>query len=526
MKNFFNFRNIIFILVFIVGVVLSIPTLFDTDGRKISLGLDLQGGLSILLGVKVDDAIKNAYSSLASQINNEAHSNDIVVDNIKALDNYLTFELIDVSKKNKMDEFLKSLQGLDIAYNGGNYNIKFTKAKEQEIKDTAITQAVSIIRDRIDIFGLSEPSVTKQGDDNILVQLPGIKTTQQEQEALDLIMRPAFLKMMAVDEDRVARVNEITTLEAQSYGDVVLDFINEPNSKILLKSIPVLDGTQITDARVSYNNNTMQRTIVFSLNSVGSKIFGEFSANNIGKRMAIVLDDKVYSAPTIRERISGSAQISGDFTPSEASNIAIALRSGALSAPLELLEKRSIGPSLGADSIQSSLVALFGAFAVIVVFMVIYYGIAGLIAVSALFVNIVGIIGLMSLFEATLTLPGMAGIVLTIGMAIDANIIINERIREALRRGDSVVKSISFGYINATRAIFDANNTTLIIAVLLYAYGTGSIKGFAITMGIGIFISIITAIIGTHGVYLWLGNKINNTKRLYLWFGVKNKESK
>lgn len=329
--------------------------------------------------------------------------------------------------------------------------------------------------------------------------------------------------MMAVDEDRNARVLTMSDEEARGFGDVILPFVENMESKILLKEIPILDGSMLTDARVAFDHQTNEPVISFSLNSVGAKIFGDFSGNNIGKRMAVVLDNKVYSAPVIRERIGGgSGQISGSFTAEEAKNVAIALRSGALSAPLELLEKRSIGPSLGADSIKSSLIALFGAFLVIIIFMIIYYGFAGVIAVIALFVNILVIIAVMSLFGATLTLPGMAGIVLTIGMAIDANIIINERIRESLRKGENIVKSISFGYINATRAIFDANNTTLIIALLLYIYGTGPIKGFAITMGIGIIASIITAIIGTHGIYLWLGDKINHSKRLNFWFGIKN----
>lgn len=522
MISFFNTRTNIFIFIFIFGLLLSIPSLFNTSGHKISLGLDLQGGVSMLFSVNLNDAIVNKYAVIASQINNEAHNKNILLDSIRSSDNNIYFELIDISKKKLLDEILNNIEGIVSEEINNKYTIKFSKNEEVFIKDSTIKQAIDVIRKRINIFGLTEPSVTKQGYNNILVQIPGIKNADEEREALDLIMRPAFLKMMAVDELKNDRVEYISDNEAREYGDIILPFVNNPDNKILLKEIPILDGSQITDARVAKDNNTNLPIIVFTLNSVGAKVFANFSGNNIGNRMAIVLDNKVYSAPVINERIGGgSGQISGAFSEEEASNIAIALRSGALNAPIDLLEKRSVGPSLGADSIKSSLIALFGAFLSIIIFMIFYYGIAGIIAVIALFVNILCIIAIMSLFQATLTLPGMAGIVLTIGMAIDANIIINERIRESLRKGNDIIKSISFGYVNATRAIFDANNTTLIIAILLYAYGTGPIQGFAITMGIGICVSIITAIIGTHGIYMWLGGKINNTNNIKYWFGIK-----
>lgn len=527
MKQFFNIRTIVFLALFAFGAIFSIPSLFNTAGKKITLGLDLQGGINFLLGVDSNEAIKSRYSLIATQINYETHDKNILIDSLKTLENGVRFELLDSAQEGALDEILGKIQGIIIERQNLTYNLSFTKEEMLLIKNSAIDQAVDTIRNRLDIYGLTEPSITKQGEDGILVQLPGIKSQEEEQNALDLIIRPAQLKMMAVDEERNARVSTISEIEASGFGDVILPFVDfvsgESSDKILLKEIPILDGSMITDARVAYDERG-QPVISFTLNSIGAKIFGDFSGANVGKRMAVVLDNKVYSAPVIRERIGGgSGQISGSFSAEEAKNIAIALRSGALSAPLELLEKRSIGPSLGADSIKSSLIALLGAFGIIIVSMVVYYGFAGVIAVSALFVNVLAIISVMSLFGATLTLPGMAGIVLTIGMAIDANIIINERIREALREGKNIVQSISFGYINATRAIFDANNTTLIVALLLYIYGTGPIKGFAVTMGIGILASIITAIIGTHGIYLWLGEKINDTKRLNFWFGIRLK---
>lgn len=527
MKKFFNPRTLVFLALFAFGAIFSIPSIFDTNGYKITLGLDLQGGIYFLLGVDANEAIKSRYSLIATQINYETHDKNILIDSLKTLDDGIRFELLDLAQRDELEKLLDNIKGIIIAESNGIYEISFSKEEMILIKNSTINQAVDTIRNRLDIYGLTEPSITKQGEENILVQLPGIKSQEEEQNALDLIIRPAQLKMMAVDEDRNARISVISESEANSYGDVILPFVDfasgESSDKILLKEIPILDGSMITDARVAYDERG-QPVISFSLNSIGAKIFGDFSGANVGKRMAVVLDNKVYSAPVIRERIGGgSGQISGSFSAEEAKNIAIALRSGALSAPLELLEKRSIGPSLGADSIKSSLIALLGAFGIVIAFMVVYYGFAGVIAVSALFVNILAIIAVMSLFGATLTLPGMAGIVLTIGMAIDANIIINERIREALRSGKNIIQSISFGYVNATRAIFDANNTTLIIALLLYIYGTGPIKGFAVTMGIGILASIITAIIGTQGIYLWLGEKINATKNINFWFGIRLK---
>ena len=522
MKYRFNIKLIVFIFAFAFGLLLTIPSVFGTKGPKVVLGLDLQGGLSSLFNVNLNEAIKNKYSVIASRINAESNDKNVLLDYIKSNPKDITFELIDISQKDSMDNILKNIQGIDIVYNNGKYLIRFSKEEESLIKESVMQQSVDILRDRINIFGLTEPSITRQGKENILIQLPGIKDASEEKRIMELILRPAFLKMMAVDEDRINLLDSMDSNEAKKFGDVILPFINNPDSKILLKEIAILDGSQITDARVMYDGATNNPIVSFTLNYSGSRIFADFSGNNIGKRLAIVLDNKVYSAPVINERIGGgTGQISGNFTLEEASNIVIALKSGALSAPLELLEKRTIGPSLGDDSIKLSMIALVGAFLSIIIFMVVYYNLAGMISVIALFVNILIIIAVMSLFGATLTLPGMAGIVLTVGMAIDANIIINERIREAIYAGNNALKSISFGYANATRAIFDANNTTLIIAVILYFYGTGPIKGFAVTMGIGIIASIITAIIGTHGVYLWLGNKILNSKNINFWFGLK-----
>jgi preprotein translocase subunit SecD len=493
-------------------------------GPKIKLGLDLRGGLHMLLGVDTKEAIKSKYKSIASSIKYFTDDNDIVIDNLRVGNGGVSFILLDNSEESHLDDMLNKITGL-IINKGTKLKYKLTLTKK-EIKDTeqyAVKQAVDTIRNRLDQFGLSDPTVARQGKDKVLVELPGIKTQAEEQRARKLIAKAAHLQLMAVDEKRADQVYNMSNAEAQSYGDVILRGAKNSKEKYLVKAVPILDGSMLTDAKVGFDNMN-QPVINFSLNSEGAKIFGDFTGKSVGKHLAIVLDNKVYSAPVIRERIGGgSGQISGGFSVQEAHDVAIALRSGALLAPVKLLEKRSIGPSLGAESIRESMVALISGFVLVVLFMILYYGYAGVIADVALVINLFIIIALMALFGATLTLPGMAGIVLTVGMSVDANVIINERIRELLREGKSVAVAIEKGYTNAMSAILDANITTLIAAVILYAYGTGPIKGFAVTMSIGILASMLTAILGTHGVYQSLMPVIERAKRLKIWFGIKVK---
>ncbi|MRI59343.1 MAG: protein translocase subunit SecD [Epsilonproteobacteria bacterium] len=515
-----NWRFIVFVLVFVAGVALSLPSLLGlSQGPKITLGLDLQGGLHMLLGVDTEAAIKSKIKSIASSIKYYAEENDILLEDLRIEGDSVTFKLLDEEDAPKMDTFLREQKGLKIQKEGLSYRVSLTPQEIEAVKEYAIKQAVDTIRNRLDQFGLAEPTVAKQGKEKILVELPGIKTPEQEQRVRKLIAKAAHLQLMAVDEERQARVNQMSPEEAAEYGDIILQ--DRHGRKYLVKEIPILDGSMITDARVAFDQNN-QPVINFTLNSEGARIFGDFTAKNVGKRLAVVLDNTIYSAPVIRERIGGgSGQISGGFSVEEAHDVAIALRSGALLAPVYMEEKRSVGPSLGADSIRQSMIALISGFVLVVIFMVAYYGIAGLIADVALIANLFLIIGVMALFGATLTLPGMAGIVLTVGMAVDANVIINERIRELLREGVSIKKAIEQGYKNAMSAILDANITTLIAAVVLYAYGTGPIKGFAITISIGILASMLTAIVGTHGIYEALLPKIERSRNLKLWFGIK-----
>ncbi|GAA8420365.1 protein translocase subunit SecD [Helicobacter pylori] len=501
------------------------PSLLETKGPKITLGLDLRGGLNMLLGVQTDEALKNKYLSLASALEYNAKKQNILLKDIKSSLEGISFELLDEDEAKKLDALLLELQGhsqFEIKKEAEFYSVKLTPLEQEELRKNTILQVIGIIRNRLDQFGLAEPVVIQQGREEISVQLPGIKTLEEERRTKDLISKSAHLQMMAVDEEHNKDAMNMTDLEAQKLGSVLLSDA-EMGGKILLKAIPILDGEMLTDAKVVYDQNN-QPVVSFTLDAQGAKIFGDFSGANVGKRMAIVLDNKVYSAPVIRERIGGgSGQISGNFSVAQASDLAIALRSGAMNAPIQVLEKRIVGPSLGKDSIKTSIIALIGGFILVMGFMALYYSMAGVIACMALVVNLFLIVAVMAIFGATLTLPGMAGIVLTVGIAVDANIIINERIREVLREGEGVVKAIHLGYINASRAIFDSNITSLIASVLLYAYGTGAIKGFALTTGIGILASIITAIIGTQGIYQALLPKLAQTKSLYFWFGVNKR---
>jgi preprotein translocase subunit SecD len=517
----FNYRMIIFMLSIIFGVVFSIPSFLQTEsGKKISLGLDLQGGLHMLLGVKTNEAVTSKIKSIATSIKYFAQDEDILIDGLSIKSDSVVFMVLDKDEIPKVDKMLDEIKGLKVTKDGLNLKVELTNEEISRTKDLSVAQAVETIRNRLDQFGLAEPTVIRQGDTDIVVELPGIKTQEDEKAARELISKPANLELMAVDEERADQVYTMSKAQAAQYGDIILEDTRDANTKYLVKEIPILNGSQVIDAQVAFDQSN-QPIINFTLNTSGARIFGEFTGKSVGKRLAIVLDGKVYSAPNIRERIGGgSGQISGGFTTTEAGNVAIALRSGALPASVELLEKRSVGPSLGADSIKASMIALISGFVIVFIFMIIYYRRAGIIANVALVTNIFIIISVMAMFGATLTLPGMAGIVLTVGMAVDANVIISERIRELIRAGKSIPKAIEEGYSNAMRAILDANITTLLVAVILYAYGTGPIKGFAVTISIGILASMLTAILGTHGMYEAILPKITKDKNTKKWFGI------
>lgn len=525
MRMKLNSRLIIFLLATLFGLVFSAPSIFQLEsGKKVTLGLDLQGGLHMLLGVKTDEAVKSRVKSIAAGIKNFSDKKDILIESLSFDENSIVVKLLDKDEVKSLQSFISEIKGTVAKVNEGQISISLTQEEIKRTEEQAISQAIETIRNRLDQFGLSEPVVAKQGEDKILVELAGIKNAEDEQRARELISRAAKLELMAVDEDKAARVNSMSASEAATYGDVILEDANNAKIKYLVKEIPILDGGMLTDAHVGFNQNN-RPLINFTLNGEGTSIFGDFTGKNVGKRLAVVLDGKVYSAPVINERIGGgSGQISGNYSVVEAKDLAIALRSGSLLAPIYVMEKRSVGPGLGADSIRASLIALVSGFALVIVFMMFYYGLGGVIANIAVLVNLFIILGLISLLGATLTLPGMAGIVLHIGLAVDSNIIINERIREGLRAGLSASRAIADGYKKAMRAILDSNITQILACIILYAYGTGAIKGFAVTLSLGLLASMITAIVGTYGIYQLFMNRIEKSKNYTLWFGMSKRK--
>lgn len=520
-----TYRLLVFIAVFIFGIAFSLPSFLQSErGAKINLGLDLQGGLYMLLGVDNKEAVKSKMKSVASSLHYSINKENILIDQFIVKDEGLEFSLLDEGDMTKMQALLDEIKGLNVQKDNLHFAVSFTQEELKNIENFALLQAVETIRNRLDEFGLAEPTVAKQGEDKILVELAGIKTKEDELRAKERITKAAHLQLMEVDESKMSKAHTMSEAEAASYGLVVMSDSRNENLKYTLKNIPILDGSMLTDARVGFSDTSTYPVINFTLNSEGAKKFADYTGANVGKRLAIVLDNKVYSAPSINERIGGgSGQISGAFTQEEARDVAVALRSGALLAPVKLLEQRSIGPSLGADSIKMSMIALIGASVFIIVFMMLYYGVAGVFANIAMLVNVLVVVAVMAMFGATLTLPGMAGLVLTVGMAVDANVIINERIRELLRDGAKIRASVEQGYKNAMSAIIDANITSLVTSVALYAYGTGAVKGFAVTLGIGIVVSMITAIWGTHGMFDYFMNKMEKSNNTKFWFGYKRK---
>lgn len=527
----FNYRLLIFIFTCCFGVIFSIPSFFQDsnqhpffkDYKKITLGLDLQGGLSLLLDVDVNEAVHNKYSSMLSSIKYQTDKRNIFINKLKMDNNAISFVLLDSSKDGDIKTILGKMEGIIWDKNENLFTITLNDEEIKKVQKNALDQAIFTIRNRLSGFGLTEPNVLREGVNQIRVEMPGAQSDDEQRRLIKLISQNAQLEFMAVDEDLARRMMNgevINDEEASRYGSVLLPYVENDMMKLPLKAIPILDGSSIVKADSAFDEQKRD-AVSFELDSKGAEIFGDFTGRNIKKRLAIVLDKKVISAPSINQRIGGGhGIITGNFDKKATHDLAIALRSGALLAPVSVIEKRVVGPSLGADSIEASIIALISGFILVVGFMIAYYAMAGVFASIALVVNLFLIIAVMALFDATLTLPGMAGIVLTVGMAVDANIIINERIREGLRAGMGIIKSLRVGYENASRAIFDANITSLIASVLLYVYGTGVIKGFAITTGIGILASIVTGIIGTHGIYLWLGSRIEKSKNTSFWFGI------
>ncbi len=483
--------------------------------KGIVLGLDLQGGLHLVYEVQGDQAVRTFTERYAFLIKEALEKKELEAD-VKT-----SGLMIEVSPSTDAVEkrITTSFSNLDIVSAGDQLVLKLTDDENTYIKETATEQALETIRNRIDQFGVSEPTIVRQGENEIVVQLPGVKDPKR---AIDLIGRTALLEFKLADDasavgfdlpswvapgeeetvlaefqDKIPAESEILFLKRKNPETGI-----ETKSPILLKKKTLLTGDLLSEARVSIDTQYSEPYVSISFNKEGAKLFAEITGDHVNERLAIILDNTVYSAPVIREKIpGGSAQISGRFTMEEAKDLSIVLKAGALPAPLNMLQNVTVGPSLGRDSIEAGKIAgIIGTIAVIL-FMLIYYRFSGLIADFALFLNVVLLLGAMASLNATLTLPGIAGIILAIGIAVDSNVLMFERIREELRAGKPPRSAIDFGYDKAFSTIFDSHVTTLITAAVLFQFGTGPIKGFAVTLSLGVAINLYTALIGTKSVF-------------------------
>ena len=501
----------------VIGVILAafvyvLPTFKPTlwPHKKINLGLDLQGGMHLVLEVDTEKAVEGTVERIAQELKDQVKKErirNISIDRIEGTKISVIIRTPDtVAEFDKiLDKDFKDLRILSRSKDGESLVITMNlpDTRSAQIKKMATEQALETIRNRIDQFGVSEPDIRRQGKKRLLIQLPGIKDTQRAKE---LIGRTAQLEFKLVDEthDIDAALKGTLPPGSQILYQVKVDSLTHRTSKtpFLIKKRALLSGAYLTDAKVQIDSQYNEPYVSIDFNRKGARIFERITGANVKKRLAIVLDSKVYSAPVIQEKISGgSARITGNFTTEEARDLAIVLRAGALPAPVNIIEERTVGPSLGSDSINKGLMSMCIGGILVVLFMIIYYKTSGLIADFALILNILLIAGGLAGFQATLTLPGIAGIILTIGMAVDANVLIFERIREEMALGKTPRAAVDAGYNRATLTILDANVTTLIAALVLFQFGTGPVKGFAVTLSLGVIASLFTALILTRAIF-------------------------
>ena len=472
--------------------------------KTIKLGLDLQGGMHLVLEVEAEKAIEGSMERAFGEIRGRLNRKGVKYVNFSREGDILKVTLPEKGDFQKVSTVVQDFPDLRMKREKGNTHlIEMAPEAKIRVKDLAVRQALETMRNRIDQFGVSEPSLIRQGDRRLVIQLPGIKDPER---AKRLIGQTALLEFKLVDERN--SVEDALTGRVPPGSEILYQpIINRKTRKVerrtpfLLKRRTVLTGNSLVDARVEFGQFSQPQVSV-RFDGRGSRIFDRITAANVGKRLAIVLDKRIYSAPVIQERISGgSAIISGSFSDEEARDLAIVLRAGALPAPVKILEERTVGPSLGRDSIRAGIVAIIVGGIVVLIFMVVYYGLSGFLADLALVLNLVIIMGVLAGFGATLTLPGIAGLILTVGMAVDANVLVFERIREELRLGKTIRAAVDQGYGRAFLTILDANVTTLIAALVLLQFGTGPVRGFAVTLAVGILASMFTAVFVTRVVF-------------------------
>tara|TARA_B100001093_G_scaffold119113_1_gene111754 strand:+ start:230 stop:1783 length:1554 start_codon:yes stop_codon:yes gene_type:complete len=458
--------------------------------KKINLGLDLQGGSYLLLEIDNNPVIEQKLQNLSITFRNYFKEKNIRINNIKLINQKLSFTVDEKFKQTILDEFtdeeseinpyyqrFKSHQ-LDITEEENIFIVNYSKQGIVEIKTSSQDQALEIVRRRIDEIGTNEPNILKRGNDRILVELPGLDDPMRIKSLLGKTANLTFRFVTNNNED--------------SFGAEKLEYEDGSEESMVSKRI-ILSGDNLLDAQPRMDSENNETVVSFTLDRVGAKRFGKATSTGIGKQLAIVLDGKIISAPVVRDIIaSGSGQISGGFTFQSATDLALLLRSGALPAPLNIIEERTVGPDLGQDSINAGMIALIIGFVLVILFIFIKYKIFGLITNAALIINLFLLVGILTIFEATLTLPGIAGIILTVGMAVDANVLIFERIKEELKNEKNNLIAFDSGYTKSRTAILDANITTLLAAIILFFMGSGPIKGFSLTLGIGIFTTLFS----------------------------------
>jgi preprotein translocase subunit SecD len=523
-------KFILYAAITLFAILLLLPTvtsllpswymkIIPTD--KIHLGLDLQGGMHLILEAEADKAVESYVERIKNNLKDDLKDRGIPAGKVeREKKDQIVLEVS--GEKGKWEKLLSERYSImqelsNSEIGGGIWRIILVLDSKQadQIKKSALDQALETIRNRVDQFGVSEPEITLQGTDRILIQLPGIKDPQR---AKSLIGRTALLEFKLVDEEGDI---EKALKGSLPEGDILLyQRVVDPKTggvkkvPYLLREKTLMTGEVLKDARVALDSQFHEPYISMEFDDIGAKLFEQITGANVKKRLAIILDDNVYSAPVIQERIAGGrAQVTGRFTTDEANELAIVLRAGALPAPVKIIEERTVGPSLGQDSIRMGIISVIISALLIVLFMIFYYRLSGVIADVALILNTILVFAVLALFRATLTLPGIAGLVLSIGMAVDANILIHERIKEELRWGKTPRAAIDQGYHRAFTAIIDSNVTTIIAALFLYQFGTGPVRGFAVTLFWGITANIFTAVFVTRWMFDFLTLKVK-VKRL------------
>ena len=510
MLYFSNLKIFSVLAVIIITLLFAVPNFFGKDQletfpnffpkQQVNLGLDLQGGSHLLLEVDTEEIIKERVENLNADVRRVLKKNNLNYSNFKVSNESLKFivegfnseiqkEISELSMSNSQNILAMGDQtNLIITQEENTVQINFTEEFIKQSVSNAVAQSLEIVRRRIDELGTREPSIQRQGSSRIIIQLPGIDDPDRIKS---LLGQTAKLTFQLVDTS--VNFDPFNPSKAPIGSEILASDADEEFKYIVKKRIMV-GGENLVDAQPGFDPQTNEPIVSFRFDRIGATKFGRVTQQNVGKPFAIVLDNKVISAPVIREAIlGGSGQISGGFDSEEANDLAILLRAGALPAPLIILEERSVGPDLGADSIEAGQFAAIIGFIAVIIFMMFVYRYFGLLADIALIINLFMVLGVLSLFQATLTLPGIAGIILTIGMAVDANVLIFERVKEEIRNGSNMMNAVENGYKRALSTILDANITTLIAAIILFFMASGPVRGFSITLAIGIFTSVFTA---------------------------------